>query len=200
MDFVESVGRRETNEGGEIGAFVKLGSRSLNGYERNKLYRNLGAGAGGVPQFADFGYLAGADRLEDGRAAVASDIDGDGDLDLIVQSFEHPVVLLVNHGGEAGNWLELSLTGTRTNRDAIGAKVFVDAGGRRGTREVTATAGYLAGQSLLCHFGLGEAKVADAVEILWPSGQITALRGVRANQRLRVEEGGRVAPAEAPPP
>ena len=74
MDFVQNVGRREIDKGGEIGAFVDLGVQSLNGYERNKLYRNLGAGAGGVPAFADFGYLAGADRIEDGRSAVAFDL------------------------------------------------------------------------------------------------------------------------------
>ena len=190
-----------------MGAFVELGGQSLNGYERNKLYRNLGPGAGGVPRFADFGYFAGADRLEDGRAAAAFDLERDGDLDLVVQSYERPAVLLVNGGEGGGHWLEVQLTGTRSNRDAIGAVVTVTAGGRRQACELATSSGYLAGASLIAHFGLAAATVAELVEVDWPRGGKTVLRDVQANRRLAIVEGkgaeaqGRsgAAPAALPP-
>jgi hypothetical protein len=192
MDFVQNVGRREIDKGGEIGAFVDVGVQSLNGYERNKLYRNVGARADGVPVFADFGYLAGADRIEDGRSVVAFDLERDGDLDIVLQSFERPAVLLVNGGEEAGHWLQVRLTGTRSNRDAIGARITATVGGRRQAREVASSAGYLAGVSLVVHFGLGETAAVDLLEVDWPSGARTVLHGVRADRRLELVEGAAV--------
>ncbi len=174
-----------------MGSFVQLGSHSLNGYERNKLYRNLGRGLPGadsVPRFADDSYLAGADRIEDGRGAAVTDIDRDGDLDIVVQSYKRPVVLLVNQGQETGNWLQVKLRGTRSNRDALGGRVVIEADGRRQNREVVSSEGYLAGKSRICHFGLGDAERVERLTVIWPSGARTTLNDVAANQRLVVVE------------
>lgn len=196
MPFVANVGRREEIRG-EFGAFVVLGRKSLNGNERDRLWRNVtgdapagegGAGGASAPEFVDFGYLAGADRIEDGRAAAAIDIEGDGDLDILLQSFERDVVLLVNQGAPASRWIEARLRGTASNRDAIGARVTVEAGGRRQVREVVSTAGYLAGQSRLVHFGLGDAATIDRLVVRWPSGRETILESVAADRRLELVE------------
>ena len=168
---------------------MDVGERSLNGRERNVLFRNLGPGAGGVPSFIDAGYVTGSDRIEDGRAAAVFDVEHDGDLDLLIQSFDRKAVLLVNRGEGAGHWLEIALRGTRGNRDAVGARVVVSAGGRTQIREVATTAGYLAGQSLVCHFGLGAIDRVERVEISWPSGATSVLRDLEADRRLHVAEG-----------
>ena len=76
MTFLENVGRRDFDQGGVCGGFVDPGTKSLNGYERNALYQNLGPGA----RFHDVGHVEGVDAIEDGRAVVTSDIDNDGDL------------------------------------------------------------------------------------------------------------------------
>jgi hypothetical protein len=138
--------------------------------------------------FSEVGYLANADRIEDGRSAVACDIDRDGDQDLLVQSFLGPTTVLINKG-PTGNWLQVQLRGTDSNRDAIGARVEVAVGSNRQIREVATTNGYLAGQSLVVHFGLGDVGVIDELLVSWPSGAQTKLENVRANQRLQIGEG-----------
>ena len=175
-----------------IGQFVALGSNSLNGYERNKLYRRVGMsrgdGEGGIPLVADVAYFAGADRLEDGRGAAVFDIEGDGDLDIVVQNFERPAVLLVNQGDPVGNWLQVRLRGTTSNRDAIGARIEVEADGKKQVRELCSTAGYLAGQPLLAHFGLAGADEVDRITVHWPAGGKTEIEGIAANRRIEIEE------------
>ena len=141
-----------------------------------------------LPRYADHGFISSADRVEDGRAAVFTDIEGDGDLDLLVQSYDRPAVLLVNQGDQVGNWLHVQLAGTLSNRDAIGARVIVAVGEKRLIREVTSSAGYLAGQSLTCYFGLGEAERVEQLEVLWPSGQRTMLSDLAVNRRLHIIE------------
>jgi hypothetical protein len=201
MPLIEAVGRRRDIELGdlkaedpaEIGQWLAIGEHSLNGYERNKLYENLGNDpASGEPRFGPAGYASGADRLEDGRAAVAADFDRDGDLDLAIQGFHASLVFLRNQAVEEPRaqrrWLELELTGTRSNRDAVGARVEIEAGGRRQVREVATTSGYLAGQTPILHFGLGAATLAERVSVRWPSGALQRLERVQACQRLRLVE------------
>ncbi len=189
MDFVEGVGRGSELADSEYIGWVKVGNRSLNGRENNVLLRNLG---GAVPSFVDQAYVAGADRGEDGRGVGILDIDSDGDLDLIVQSAEKPTSLLVNLGDrqtdKAAHWLQIRLRGTRSNRDASGARVEVHTGDQRQIREVTSTGGYISGRSLLCHFGLGRHTVADSVQIHWPAGGTTTLKNVTSDQLLTITE------------
>ena len=105
-----------------------------------------------------------------------------------MQSFQKRAVLLLNQGSPR-SWLSVRLRGTRSNRDAIGARVVVEAGGRQQQREVRSTAGYLSGCSLECHFGLGEAERIDRLTVHWPSGLTTTLEGLDARQRLTLVEG-----------
>ena len=189
MDFVQNVGRRSEIRG-EFGNFVEIGTKSLNGNERNLLYRNITEEGDAAPRFADFAWIANAHRLEDGRGAAAIDIEGDGDLDLIVQSFERPAVLLVNQGAPDRHWLQLRLRGTRSNRDAIGARVVIEAGGRTQSRELASTEGYLTGRSLLVHFGLGAAERVDRLTVHWPSGLKTEMTDVAADRRIEIVEEG----------
>ena len=175
----DGVGRRRNeNEG----AMFNLGSNSLNGNERDTLFRNNGDGT-----FTDVAYVNNADRVEDGRGVAIFDYDQDGRPDVALRNYKQPAQLLHNVG-TGGNWLELKLIGTRSNRDAVGAHVTVTSTGVRQLREVHAGSGYLSGSSLIQHFGLGPATTIEAIHIRWPSGAETDMRNVAANQLLTIRE------------
>ena len=179
----DGVGRRQD---ATKGLLVNIGQHSLNGYERNCLFRNNGDGT-----FTDVAYVNDADRVEDGRGLSVFDYDGDGQQDLLMRNYRQPAELLRNLGG--GHWIELTLVGVRSNRDAVGARVALRTGQGWQTREVSAGSGYVSGQSLVQHFGLGDATRVEALEIAWPSGERTALAELDADLRYLIVEGGRGA-------
>lgn len=181
MDMLEGVGRRLDSSDGKL---LDLGVHSLNGRERNVLFRNRGDG-----HFDAVGWVNGADRLEDGRGLAVFDANEDGHQDLVIRNYAMPAGILVNRGS-SGNWLRLDLEGTRSNRDAIGAKVRLRSGDRWQTRVVQAGSGYLSSSSPILHFGLGEQGRADEIRIEWPSGATSQLGPVAANQTLAVQEPG----------
>jgi hypothetical protein len=192
MDLLENVGRRREARG-DVGTFVNIGGMSLNGYERNNLFRNVDG-----RRFEDVAYCAGADLIDDGRGMAVIDIENDGDLDLVVENYLQPARLLVNRGSPGSHWLELSLAGAGperggSNRSAIGARAVVRAGGRSFAREVVSSGGYLSGLSHVLHFGLGGAGSVDEVEIHWPSGRVQVLGSMAIDRKHRIEE-----PAGAP--
>jgi len=180
MDMFEGVGRRLD---AARGSFLNIGQHSLNGRERNCLFRNDGDGT-----FVDVGFVNGADRVEDGRGLSIFDYDGDGRPDLLIRNYRQPAELLHNVG-PARHWLEVRLVGVRLNRDAVGARLRLRTAGGAQTREVHAGSAYLSGQSLVQHFGLGDADRAAELEVSWPSGAHTALAGLPADHRYVVVEG-----------
>ena len=180
MDMFDGVGRRAD---AKTGRFLNIGQHSLNGFERNILFRNDGDGT-----FTDVAWVNAADRVEDGRGLAIADLDRDGQLDLVLRNYKQPAQLLVNRGG-TNRWLQLVLVGTRSNRDAIGAVVRLHTPAGWQTRAVSAGSGFLSTQSLVQHFGLGSADAADAVEIAWPSGARTTLGRLAAGRRYTVVEG-----------
>ncbi len=137
----------------------------------------------------DVAYLTGSNRIEDGRGVAVADLDRDGRLDLILHNYATLAVLLSGQG-PSGNWLQLELSGTRSNRDAVGAVVTVRASGESQTRQVKVGSGYLSTSSPILHFGLGGAQAVDQVTIRWPTGRKEVLSDIPANQRLHIREGG----------
>jgi hypothetical protein len=185
MDMLEGVGRRSGNE-----KLLDLGQNTLNGYERNGLFRNNGDGT-----FTDVGWLNDADREEDGRGLAILDFDQDGRLDLALRNYRQPAVLLRNVGTD-GNFASFKLQGTASNRDAVGARVRLRTGEAWQTRVVTLGSGYVSGSTLQQHFGLGKASTIDEVTIEWPSGQTSRFGPLDVNRTYRVieqsnEEGDR---------
>jgi len=175
----DGVGRRRNETEGSM---FNLGSNSLNGNERDCLFRNNGDGT-----FTDVGYVDNADRVEDGRGVVIFDYDQDGRADIALRNYKQPAQLLHNVGS-GGHWLELKLIGTRSNRDAVGAHVTLTGDGVQQMREVHAGSAYQSGSSLIQHFGLGPATSVEALHIRWPSGAESTLTDVAANQLLVVTE------------
>ncbi len=168
---------------------TSIGEHSLNGRERDCLFRNNGDGT-----FTDVGYVDQADRVEDGRGVAIFDYDQDGSLDVVLRNYSQPAQLLHNTGG-SGHWIELKLIGTRSNRDAVGARVTLFANGQRQTREVHAGSAYLSGSSLVQHFGLGTQAHIDSLHVRWPSGVETTLTDLAADQQLMLRENNAQAVA-----
>ncbi len=119
-----------------------------------------------------------------GRGATYADIDGDGDLDLLIVENGGPARLLRNDRTNDHHWLRVKLTGTRSNRDAIGARVVVRVGQRQLVRWVMPTRGYLSQVELPVTFGLGTATRVDRLEVHWPAGGTTTVRENVAADRL----------------
>jgi hypothetical protein len=180
MDMFDGVGRRRDQSSGTL---VNIGEHSLNGNERDCLLRNNGDGT-----FIDTGYVNQSDRTEDGRGIAVIDYDQDGSVDVVLRNYKQPAQLLHNTGG-SGHWLEIKLIGTRSNRDAVGARLMLAAGAQRQTREVHAGSAYLSGSSLVQHFGLGAQTQIDSLQVQWPSGERTILFGLAADQQLMLREG-----------
>src|SRR4051812_7045460 len=92
-----------------------------------------------------------------------------------------------NNGRSWGpnNWLEVKLTGTKSNRSAIGARVLVRTGPHTQTQEVTSQSSYYSHNDLRLHFGMGSSSKADQIEIRWPGGQTETIKDVAVNQIVK---------------
>jgi len=88
----------------------------------------------------------------------------------------------------SNHWLELALEGTRSNRDAIGARIRVVSGGQVQFNHVTTVSGYASSSAGPVHFGLGAARIADEVEIRWPSGILQKLKNLQCDRIVHVKE------------
>jgi hypothetical protein len=126
---------------------------------------------------------------------AVADFNNDGRLDLVMNSNNETPVLYLNNLKKVGNSIEIKLVGTRSNRDAIGARVRLTANGKTMTRQVEAGSGYASQMMLPLHFGLGNATRVDSIEICWPSGDVQHLDGdqltsmMKDKRQIRVEEG-----------
>jgi hypothetical protein len=123
-----------------------------------------------------------------GRGSASGDFDNDGDLDILVLNLNDRPRLLRNDLGKGNHWLELRLVGTVSNRDAVGARVRLTAGGRTQLRDVRTSSGYLSQSDPRLHFGLGSSAVVERIEISWPSGTVQRLDKIAADRLLTITE------------
>jgi enediyne biosynthesis protein E4 len=124
------------------------------------------------------------------RALATGDFDNDGDTDVVFTTLDGSPVLLRNNVGQDNSWIGLQLQGTRSNRDAIGAKVTVIAGKRRLVRWITGGSSYLSSHDGRVLVGLGPTSSSSGVtvEIRWPNGNTQRLFGVKPNEYHHVVE------------
>jgi hypothetical protein len=123
------------------------------------------------------------------RAVATCDWNRDGRLDFVATDLRQPLVLLENRTETDYHWIQLKLVGTRSEREAIGAKVTAVFGDRRLTKLVQAGDGYMCRNEAIVAFGLGEYESLTRLEILWPDGQREYWRGVPSNRRYLMIEG-----------
>jgi tetratricopeptide (TPR) repeat protein len=159
-----------------------------------RLFRNLG-----LEGFKDVTAAVGLDKivLKEPRAIITGDYDGDGATDLLITQNQGPAVLLRNEGGNKNNWLRLNLRGLNDNKSAIGTKVEVFAGANRQKFEIYGSSGYLGQNSTEILVGLGQAKQADVVRMLWPTGVLQDEIEVAANREqpyLEIDRRGSSCP------
>ena len=123
-----------------------------------------------------------------GRAAASADYDNDGDVDIVVMNSNQRAVLLRNDGGNQKNWIGIKLIGTRSNRDGIGTKVKLTAGGITQLAEVKSGSSYASGSDLRLLFGLAESEKVDSIEVMWQSGIKQKLEEISVNQTMIISE------------
>jgi hypothetical protein len=123
------------------------------------------------------------------RGAAFADFDNDGNLDVVVANNGDPPLLLRNQGARGKHFLNLKLVGTKSNGDAMGARIRLRVAGHWQIREIAGGGSYLSQSDLRAHFGLGRAIKADEVDIAWPSGQHQVFRDLAADTFYQIREG-----------
>ncbi len=150
------------------------------------LYQNLGNG-----RFKDVSNSAGTGITEprSSRGSCYGDFDNDGDIDALVMNMNEPPLLLQNNLKSENNWLTIKLTGTKSNRSAIGSRITIKNGEAKQAQEITSQTSYYSHNDTRVHFGLGEKKKVEEIEIRWASGQIETVKNIGSNQFVTIKEG-----------
>ncbi len=149
------------------------------------IFRNLGTG--GFEELIDQAGPGIADP-HCSRGLALGDFDNDGDLDALIINLNEPPSLLRNDlPAGSGNWVKVKLTGRKSNRSAIGARVTASYGGRRQIQDVLSQSSFLSNNDTRLHFGIGANKTVDLV-IRWPSGKIDNFSAVMANRLALIDE------------
>ncbi|HEU5403726.1 MAG TPA: CRTAC1 family protein [Terriglobales bacterium] len=164
---------------------IELTQPNLQYRQRPLMARNNGKG------FVDVSAQSGLPFQQrwSARGVATGDIDNDGNVDVVVGTNNGSLYVLRNRGANANHWITLALTGTTSNRDAIGAQVrLVSATGRQQCAMVTTSSSYASASDKRIHFGLGSDESARSIQIRWPSGLIQILPNVKADQSLVIKE------------
>jgi enediyne biosynthesis protein E4 len=149
------------------------------------IFRNLGKG-----RFEELLGMGGPGvaAKHSSRGSAIGDFDNDGDMDILIVNHNEPPSLLRNDVTGGHHWIKVKLTGVKSNRSAIGARVTMHYAGQVQAQEVLSQSSYLSCSERRLHFGLGTAAKVD-MEIRWPLGQVEKLTGVAADQLVHVTEG-----------
>src|SRR5258708_32938748 len=154
--------------------------------QRKLMYRNLRDG-----RFEDVTLASGMDAtgLHSSRGAAAADLYNDGRISVVVNELHEKPSLLVPEAPAPNHWIGVQLVGTKSNRDGIGARVELEAGGLRQIDEVRSGGSYLSQSDLRLHFGLGAATRVSRITVRWPSGTVDRVSGIPAHRQVVIEEG-----------
>ncbi len=149
------------------------------------LFRNLSGG-----KFADVLDEVGDDLKKPivGRGAAYSDIDNDGDLDILVTTSKGPVHLYRNDGGNRNNWLKIKLVGNKSNRNGIGSRIRITSAIGTQTKTVKSGSSYCSQSELTTIFGLKNDTIVEEIKVTWQSSTVTTLKGRKVNELILIKE------------
>jgi len=132
----------------------------------------------------------GLAKVAVGRGVAVGDLFNDGKIDAVINNLDGPPLLLRNVNSDHHHWVDLQLIGgPGSPRDAVGATVYLTAGGTRQRGDVLSGGSYLSSSDLRVHFGLGDATTVDAVDIHWPGGAVEKVRLPAVDRILTIEQG-----------
>jgi hypothetical protein len=186
MDFLNNVVSKQAEY--KTGIFFDpehFGRTSWHGYERKRYLRNNGDGT-----FTEMGRATGTDLITNARGVAVADFWNRGALDIAVSASADRHALLKNDIQNGRHWLAVELVGTKSNRDAVGARITISVKGKQQMRELVEGDGYGSENSLRQYFGLGDAGVAGELTVHWPRSGITqTFRNVAADRIIEITEG-----------
>lgn len=158
---------------------------SWSGYERNVMFANNHDGT-----FTEVSGAVGLDFMEDSRSFALADIDHDGRLEIILKNRNAPQLRIIRNSlRDIGQSVSFRMRGTKSNHDAIGATISLEAGALKQTRSLQAGSGFLAQHSKELFFGTGTHTGPVRATIQWPSGQTQIFENIPVNHRIEIEEG-----------
>ena len=168
---------------GDAKNWPAMEGRSLSGYQQKRVWINDGAG-----KFVDVAQAVGVTDTYDGRSVAMGDLWNRGVLDVVVANQRGPLLIYKNTAAPENKWIEFELTGTKSNRSAIGTQVTVFWNGQRQVQEVSGGSGFCAQNQRTLHFGLGKTPQVEKVVIRWPSGRIQTLEKPNVDEIHKVKE------------
>lgn len=170
-------------------AWPAIGNRSLSGYEVSRVLINTPLRKSGRRTFTDVAAQTGVTDTLDGRAVAFADLGNRGQLDVIVANQSARALVYRSELAPGAHWIQFALTGTRSNRSAIGAAVELEFAGHRQVQVVAAGSGFASQNDRRVHFGLGDTTVVDRATIRWPSGATDVLERPAPDRVHHVTEG-----------
>jgi enediyne biosynthesis protein E4 len=156
---------------------------NLSAFERKRAFLNVKG-----KDFVDISHLTGADNDGDGRAVVAADFRNVGRMDLIVRQAGGGPLLLYENRFPRKHYLKVTLRGSKSNRQGIGARLIAVVKGQQLVREMFPANTFLSQAPNIVHFGLAESKSAESLTIRWPSGKVQVLKDLPGDRHIVVDE------------
>ena len=151
---------------------------------RNYVFKNTGNLC-----FEDYTDNWGISDLSFSNGSAYGDLDGDGDMDMVINNIEDDAFVYENKNS-SNNYLKIKLSGSKNNIEGVGAGVEIYLGDKKIYQEKNVIRGFFSSVSSILHFGLGDVESVDRIKVYWPDGKVQELKNVPANQELLVEYSG----------